>query len=245
MITCPKREKSKGVSFTISPVTHTAEVEVKRASIQRRDFPGGTAKGRERSTVPARITIRNPKIRIWAGVVRYSLKRWIQACNAASSSWVYCPLSPFVTSFQKGGQEIDGDRKDCNRIFVRRDPCQGLKKTQLDCSGVSTQDLSRVREPLCSLIFPLGVDHFCAPLPLCLGLLGNGPDHILRQVYIFYLHHSYLYSPGFSLLINNPLEICIDLLALGQKVVQLALAQDTPQRRLCNLGGGVKIILHL
>jgi hypothetical protein len=41
MTVCPIREKSLGVSRTMRPVTQTAEVEVKRASMKRSDLPGG------------------------------------------------------------------------------------------------------------------------------------------------------------------------------------------------------------
>ena len=51
---CPKEEKSKGVSLTIKPVTHTADVAVKRASINRSSPL--CAKGRDRRTAPKSIS---------------------------------------------------------------------------------------------------------------------------------------------------------------------------------------------
>lgn len=51
---CPNEVKSTGVSLTINPVTHTAEVAVKTASIKRSSPLW--AKERERSKAPTKMT---------------------------------------------------------------------------------------------------------------------------------------------------------------------------------------------
>jgi hypothetical protein len=57
--------KTVAVSTTIKPVTQTAEVEVKRASIQV--IPPTVELGSMSNTVPTRITRRKLRIKIKAG----------------------------------------------------------------------------------------------------------------------------------------------------------------------------------
>jgi hypothetical protein len=64
--TCPTVERSFPVSTTTSPVTQTAEVEVKRASTKRRcSFVA--EKGNLRRMVPARITAAKLRTNILVG----------------------------------------------------------------------------------------------------------------------------------------------------------------------------------
>ena len=55
MTTCPKGENSTGVSRTIRPVTHTADVAVKKPSTTDTEKPGAEATGSESRTPPATI----------------------------------------------------------------------------------------------------------------------------------------------------------------------------------------------
>ena len=55
---CPKRENSVPVSLTTRPVTHVAEVAVKRASIKEIGVPFGEASGIASKIVPTKITVR-------------------------------------------------------------------------------------------------------------------------------------------------------------------------------------------
>ena len=64
---CPKRDRSFGVSTTIRPVTQTAEVAVNKACTRVRARPGGAAIGSASSTVPTVIRPRKPRARSWAG----------------------------------------------------------------------------------------------------------------------------------------------------------------------------------
>jgi len=65
MTICPKRVKSFGVSFTINPVTQTADVDVNSASIKEHSFV--FAIGSIRRIAPKRITDRKPRTRICGG----------------------------------------------------------------------------------------------------------------------------------------------------------------------------------
>jgi hypothetical protein len=66
VITCPTRERSFPVSMTTRPVTQTAEVEVKRASTNRR-FPMVAEKGNHRRIPPVRMTATKLRTKILVG----------------------------------------------------------------------------------------------------------------------------------------------------------------------------------
>jgi hypothetical protein len=66
VITWPMVEKSFPVSRTTRPVTHTAEVEVKRASINRREFWEAEI-GKLRRIAPVRMTPAKLRTKILAG----------------------------------------------------------------------------------------------------------------------------------------------------------------------------------
>jgi hypothetical protein len=64
--TCPTVERSFPVSTTTSPVTQTAEVEVKRASTKRR-LPFAAENGNQRRIAPVRITPAKLRTKILVG----------------------------------------------------------------------------------------------------------------------------------------------------------------------------------
>ena len=48
---------------------------------------------------------------------------------------------------------------------------------------------------------------------------------------------------GLGVLVDDPLQLLVDLVARGQQVVQLHLAQHAAQRGLGHLGGRVDVVL--
>jgi hypothetical protein len=60
MENCPSGEKELLISRTESPVTHVAEVAVKRASRADRECPSLAVQGRDRTDVPTAITEAKP-----------------------------------------------------------------------------------------------------------------------------------------------------------------------------------------
>jgi hypothetical protein len=66
VITCPNVLKSLPISMTTKPVTQTAEVEEKSASMKRR-FPLDAEKGNQRRIPPARITAAKLRTKILVG----------------------------------------------------------------------------------------------------------------------------------------------------------------------------------
>jgi hypothetical protein len=82
------------------------------------------------------------------------------------------------------------------------------------------------------LLLTLGVDHLGAPEAFGLGLLGNGPDHVLGEVGMFDLDIRHFDTPGISLLVEDRLDIGIEAIPLGEHLVELMLTEYRAQRRL-------------
>ena len=96
-----------------------------------------------------------------------------------------------------------------------------------------------------SLQLALGMDHFGTALALGFGLLGDGPNHVFVEVNVFDLDIGHLDAPGVGLHVQHLLQILVDLLALGQQLVQLVLAQNGPQGGLCQLRCGLHVVFDL
>ena len=107
------------------------------------------------------------------------------------------------------------------------------------------QDLRGLEQLLRGLHLALGIDDPGAPLALRLGLAGDGADHALVQVHVLDLDVGDLDAPGVGLLVEDALDVLVELVALGEHLVQLVLAEHRAQRGLCQLAGGHVIVLHL
>jgi hypothetical protein len=91
MTSCPNELKAFPVSTTTRPVTHVAEVDVKRASTNPSAFPVDAA-GNISKAVPIAMSIINPKIKIRAGV-RNSFRVLISASLTVLEGT--CETGPF------------------------------------------------------------------------------------------------------------------------------------------------------
>src|SRR4026207_2307266 len=76
------------------------------------------------------------------------------------------------------------------------------------------------------------------PLALGLGLAGHRPLHAGRDLDVLHLDHAHLDAPGGGLLVDDLLQDLVDLVAVGQELVQRVLAEDAAQRRLRDLRRG-------
>jgi hypothetical protein len=92
-------------------------------------------------------------------------------------------------------------------------------------------------------VLALGVDDARPAHALCLGLLGNRADHALVDVDMLDLDVGDLDAPLVGLVIEDLLDIAVELVPLGQHLVQLVLAEHRSQRRLGQLAGGERVVL--
>ena len=122
---------------------------------------------------------------------------------------------------------------------------QRLQVAQLQRDRVLLDHERRVLQPLGGLELALGVDHLRAPLALGLGLAGHRALHALRDLDVLHLDDRDLDPPGRGLLVDDPLQDRVDLLALREQLVERVLAEHRPQRRLRDLGGRDHVVLDL
>ena len=93
----------------------------------------------------------------------------------------------------------------------------------------------RVLQPFRGLELALGVDHLGAPLALGFGLAGHCALHPRRDLDVLHLDDRDLDPPGRGRLVDDLLEDRVDLVALGEELVEEVLAEHGPQRRLRDL----------
>jgi hypothetical protein len=91
------------------------------------------------------------------------------------------------------------------------------------------QDAGGLDQLLRGLLFAFRIDDLGAALALGLGLAGDGADHALVEIDAFDLDGGDLDAPGFGLLVENVLDAGIELVALGQHLVEVVLAQYPAQ----------------
>jgi len=158
------------------------------------------------------------------------------------SSMLFLLLGFFV---REGLEEIQRQWENDRGVLFGGDFGQGAQEAELKGLGILGNDVGGLGELAGGLEFALGVDDLGPPFPFGLGLLGDGPDHVLRQVDLFHLDELDLDAPGVGVLFDDLLEAGVELVPLREKVVERHLAEETPQGRLGQLGGGVDIILDI
>src|SRR2546421_1576620 len=140
-----------------------------------------------------------------------------------------------VALFDKRSDQVDRRREDDRRRLRRAELEQRLQVAQLQRDRVAADRDRRVLQPLSGLVLALGVDDLCAPLALCLRLARHRALHAARNLDVLHLDDRDLDAPGRGRLVDDPLQNRVDLLALGQQLVEDVLAEDRPQRRLRDL----------
>jgi hypothetical protein len=105
------------------------------------------------------------------------------------------------------GKQIDRQREDHGRGPFARDVMQRSKITQLHRERLLREDPACLDELLGRLLLAHRIDHFGAPQPLRLGLLGNRAHHGLIEIDILDLNGGDLDAPGVGLLIKDLLDV--------------------------------------
>ncbi len=103
----------------------------------------------------------------------------------------------------------------------------------------------RVLQALGGLEFALGRDHLGATLALGLCLARHRPLHVGGDLDVLHLDDADLDAPGRRRLVDDPLQDLVDLVALGEQLVEHVLTEHRPQRRLGDLRGRDHEVLDL
>src|SRR5207253_378556 len=96
----------------------------------------------------------------------------------------------------------------------------------------------RICQFLSPLQLPFSTDDLRTTFTLRLRFTGHGSLHFLRQIDLFYFDHDNFNAPGFGVLIENPLQSLIHLIAMHENFIQMILPHDRTQSRLRQLAGG-------
>ena len=99
---------------------------------------------------------------------------------------------------------------------------------QLQRARLGRDDAGRIGQLLRCLELTLGMDDLGSLLSFGLGLLGHGALHRLRELDVFDLNGRDLDAPGLGLLVDDLLELGVNLLAVGEQLIERRLAEHAP-----------------
>jgi hypothetical protein len=105
--------------------------------------------------------------------------------------------------------------------------------------------LCRLDQLLRRLLLALRIDDLGPAGAFGLGLPGDRPDHALVEIDALDLDGGYFDAPCLGLLVEDVLDVGVELVALGQHLVEIVLAQNPAQRGLRQLAGRSEIIEDL
>src|SRR5215510_3056791 len=145
------------------------------------------------------------------------------------------PLSTLPELAEDHAGEVDRHREDDRRRLVAGDLRQGLQVAELHRLRLLGEQLRGLEQRLRRLLLPLGMDHLRPTLALGLGLARDRADHRLVQVDVLDLDVRHLDAPGIGLRVEDALDVEVELLPLGEHLVELVLAEHRAQRGLREL----------
>ena len=142
-------------------------------------------------------------------------------------------------------EQLEGQGEDDRGVLLDGDLRQGSQEPKLEGLGIRGNDIGGLGELARCLELAFGMDDFGPAFALGLGLLGDGPDHVLRKIDMLHLDHLDLDAPRVGALVDDLLELGVELLPLRKEVVKTDLPEDAPERGLGELGSRVEVILDI
>ena len=142
-------------------------------------------------------------------------------------------------------QDVDRDRQDRGRVVRRRDLQQGLQIAQLQGDRARGDAIGGLAQLLGGLVLALRADDLRAPLALGLCLTRHRALHRRGQLDVLDLDDRDLDAPGRGVRVDDVLQDPVDLVALGEQLVERVLAEHGAQGRLRDLRRGNEVVLDL
>ena len=150
-----------------------------------------------------------------------------------------------VRELLERGEKVDRDRKDDRRVVGRSDLEQRLQVTQLNGDRLLGHDGRGVLQPLGRLVLAFGGDDLRAALALGFGLPCHRTLHAGGDLDVLDLDDGDLDPPRGGRLVDDRLQDRVDLVALGEELVEHVLAEHRAQSRLRDLRGRDHVVLDL
>src|SRR5215217_604366 len=125
---------------------------------------------------------------------------------------------------QVGPKEAYGNGQDDGGVLLACYLAHRLEEPQLQRLR-TLQSVRCLPETLGGLVLALSSYDLGSPLPLALGLTRHRPLHLRRNLHVLDLNHADLHSPGVGLLVDDPLELFVYLLAVDEQVVEVLLPE--------------------
>src|SRR5262245_16708493 len=152
---------------------------------------------------------------------------------------------PLADQLLERREQIHRHGKHDGRALVAGDASQRLQVAQLHRLRLPRQHLRRLQQLLRGLQLAVGVDDLGAPRALGFGLLRNRAHHGGVDVHVLDLDGGHLDAPRVGLRIEDLLDIEVELVALGEQLVELVLAEHRAQGGLRELARRLEEIRYL
>src|ERR1035437_6749817 len=138
--------------------------------------------------------------------------------------------------------ELDRQREDDGGVLFDADVGEGLEIAELQGHGLSSHERGGFDELGRGVELAFGVDDLGAALALSLGLLGHGAEHVLRHVDLLDLDGDDFDAEGRGVAVDDGLDALVELVAVGEDLVQFDLAEDGAKGGLGELRGLVDVV---
>ena len=142
-------------------------------------------------------------------------------------------------------KELDREREHERGVPLGGDLDDGLKQPQLQRRRMLGHDFGGLRELLGGLQLAVGGDDACASFTFGLRLPRHRPLHGVGQRDVLDLDTFDVDAPARGRAVDHQLHALVELLSIAQQVVEVALADDGPERGLRDLPDGGDVVLHV
>src|SRR5712675_290638 len=106
---------------------------------------------------------------------------------------------------------------------------------ELKCHGMLRDDVGRLAQLHCGLVFPFGSDDLRATLALGLGFLCHGALHIVGKYNVFNFDRRYLRAPRLRVPVDDVLDRLGDARGGRKKLIEANLSADIAHSSLADL----------